>query len=215
MKKAATPFRFVVASYLIEICKERAWTLAELAQTMARVSEGSIFYHTFQSLESHNYTSFSNDFAQWTMASCNEPVLAEQLAGVDIRDITSMEELRTFLVATVGKYLTSNPHIADRPAYEPFYFCEASEVVLPLAKEAWTLGELAEGIRHMGMQTLHYHFISSRLRVPLHINDFSNWIENSMELRALGTTLNQIDFYMNTLEGVREEILERIEQWPQ
>jgi hypothetical protein len=215
MRTANSPFHFVVASYLTRICKERAWTLAELAQAIANVSEASIFYHTFQSLESHHYTSFSNDFAQWTMASCNEPVIAEQLAGVDLRDITSVEELRTFLVETVGKYLKSNPQIADRPAYEPFYFCEASEVVLPLQKEAYTLAELADGIRHMGMQTLHYHFINSRLRVPLRINDFSNWIETSLDLPVLGTTLNQIDIYMNTLEGVREEILGRIEQWPQ
>src|SRR5688572_30678186 len=80
MKEGRRPFEFVAASYLTRIRSERAWTVSELVQHLATVSEGSIFYHTFQSLESHHYTSFSNDFAQWAMASTNEAVLAEELA---------------------------------------------------------------------------------------------------------------------------------------
>lgn len=215
MREAKRPFEFVVASYLIRICAERAWTLAELAQDLTKVSEASIFYHTFQSLESHHYTIFSNDFAQWVMAACNEAVLAEELAAIDLRDCLSVEELRNALVATVERYLTKNPQVADRPAYQAFYFCEASEVIVPLPSRAYTLEELCAGIEQLSLHTLHHLFISSRLRAPLRINDFSHWIEEGLELPELAAKLNQIDFYMNTLEGVRKEILQTIERWTQ
>jgi hypothetical protein len=215
MKQAKHPFEFVAASYLIRICPERAWTLAELAQNLTKVSEASIFYHTFQSLESHHYTIFSNDFAQWVMASCNEAVLAEELAAIDLRDIQSVEELRNALVSAVERHLTKNPQVADRPAYEPFYFCEASEVIVPLDSNAGTLEELCAGIRQLSLHTLHHHFISSRLREPLRVNDFSNWIEDGLEMPELAAKLNQIDFYMNTLEGVRREILQTLKPWTQ
>ena len=215
MKQAKHPFEFVAASYLIRICAERAWTLAELAQNMTKVSEASIFYHTFQSLESHHYTHFSNDFAQWVMASCNEVALAEELAAIDLRDFLSVEDLRKTLIAALERYLTKNPQVADRPAFEPFYFCEAVEVVVPLESRASTLAELAEGIQQLSLHTLHFLFISSRLRVPLRMNDFSHWIEDNLELPDLAARLNRIDFYVNTLEGVRKEILQTIERWTQ
>jgi hypothetical protein len=213
MKQAKRPFEFVAASYLTRICAERAWTLAELAQGLTKVSESSIFYHTFQSLESHHYTIFSNDFAQWVLAACNEAVLAEELAAIDLRDFLSVEELRKVLIATVEAYLKTNPHVADRPAFEPFHFCEAVEVVVPLEARAFTIGELSEGIKQLSLHTLHYHFINSRLRLQLRTNDFSHWIEDCLEIPALAERLNRIDFYMNTLEGVRKEVLQVLAPW--
>jgi hypothetical protein len=69
---------------------------------------------------------------------------------------------------------------------------------------------LADGIRDLGLQTLHYHFINSRLRLRLKTNDFSNWVERSLGLPGLARKLNRIDFYTNTLEGVRAEILQAL-----
>ena len=213
MKRAKRPFQFVAASYLTRICQERAWTLAELTQNMTKVSEASIFYHTFQSLESHHYTAFSNDFAQWILAACNEACLAEELAAIDLRDFLSVEDLRNALVAAVERYLMKCPQVADRPAYQAFYFCEAVEVVVPLQSQAFDLAELADGIKQLSLHTLHYHFISSRLRAPLRINDFSHWVEDGLELPDLAARLNRIDFYMNTLEGVRKELLQTLAVW--
>ncbi|MBI4465474.1 MAG: hypothetical protein HY647_12275 [Acidobacteria bacterium] len=213
MKPAQNPFEFVAASSLIQICAERAWTLAELAHGLTQVSGASIFNHTFQSLELHHYTSFSNDFAQWAMAACNEAALAEELATIDLRDFLEIEELRNALVSRVENYLGKHPELAERPAFEPFYFCEAHTVVVPCESRAFTLAELAEGIQRLSLHTLHYHFISSRLRVHLRTNDFSRWIADNLELPEVAEKLNQIDFYMNTLEGVRKEILQALKSW--
>jgi hypothetical protein len=215
MRAAQQPFDFVAASYLIRIRPERAWTLAELAQHLGTVSDDSIFYHTFQSLETHHYTHFSNDFSQWCLTACNEAVLAEELSAVDLRDIVAVEELRKLLIGTLESHLTRMPEAGNRPAFEPFYFSEALETVVSLDEQAVTLAELAAGIRRMSHQTLHHHFINSRLRLRLQTNDFSNWIEDSLKLPDLARRVNRIDFYTNTLDGVRRELVQVMESWPQ
>lgn len=213
MSRAREPFQFVAASYLIRVCPERAHTLGELARCLRTVPDNSIFYHTFQSLESHHYASFSSDFAQWTMAACNEQALAERLAAVDVRDVVSLGALREALASRVEQHLRENPPAADRPAFEPFHFCEAVEVAVPLDTQAYTLGELADGIRRLSVQTLHYHFINSALRLGLRTNDFSHWIEHSLGWPALAAKLNRIDFYSDSLEGVRKQALAALESW--
>jgi hypothetical protein len=118
---AEQPFQFVAASYLVRIGALTAGTLRELEQGLRTCSEDSIFYHTFQSLEAHHYTSFSNDFAQWALAACNEPALAERLAVVDLRDVVSLADLRGSLVDVVESHLLENPAAASAGS-ELLYF---------------------------------------------------------------------------------------------
>lgn len=210
---AKSPFHFVATAHLVRILPEHAWTLLELCHCLRELSDACIFHHTFQSVEQHHYTAFSNDFAQWALAACNERVLAEELAGVDLRDFVSIGEVRDALATVIENHLKRKPEAADRPGFEPFYFCESMEIVIPLGTCAHTLEELAEGIRQLSLETLHYHLISSRLRVQLRTNDFSRWIEDSLEMAPLADRLNRIDFYTNTLEAVRKEILRVLEVW--
>jgi hypothetical protein len=211
-KRAEQPFQFMAASYLIRIGAEPVQTLGDFAKSLRNCPQASIFYHTFQSLEAHHYTSFSSDFAQWALTACNEAALAEQLAIVDLRDIVSLEDLRVILADIVVDYLKEHPQAADRRAFEAFYFCEAREVTVPSGLPAWTLAELAEGIRHLGHQSLHYHFINSRLRLQLKTNDFSFWIEHSLNHPWLAARLNRIDFYNDTLDDLRQDLLAILEQ---
>ncbi|MFZ0334030.1 MAG: DUF5752 family protein [Candidatus Acidiferrales bacterium] len=210
MKQANTPFQFVTASYLIRICPDRAGTIEELSRNLKTCSDASIFHHTFQSLERQHYAAFSNDFAQWVEASCGEPSLAERLAAIDVRDCTSLAILRDALVNIADSYVRANASSAGRAAFEPFYFSEALEFTVPREETASTLEELEEGIRRISLQTLHHHFINSRLRLHLQTNDFSYWIENSLRLPELSRRIDRIDIYVNTLEKMREEIMATI-----
>jgi hypothetical protein len=211
-KRAEQPFQFMAASYLIRIGAQPVHTLGDFAKSLRTCPQASIFYHTFQSLEAHHYTSFSSDFAQWSLAACNEAALAEQLAVVDLRDIVTLEELRVILIGIVDDHLKQHSQAIDRRAFEAFYFSEAKEVTVPIGSPAWTLGELAEGIRLLGHQSLHYHFINSRLRLHLKTNDFSHWIENSLHNPKLAARLNRIDFYNDTLDELRQDIVAMLGQ---
>ncbi|MFY9754176.1 MAG: DUF5752 family protein [Candidatus Acidiferrales bacterium] len=207
MKQAETPFQFVAAASLILIGKDSPDTLAGLARGLKTVSDASIFCHTFQCLATHHYTSYSNDFAQWAMAACNQAELAERFASVDVRQFVAIAGLRESLVATLDTYLKARPAVGEHMAFEPFYFCESHEVTLPAETRASNLKELAEGIAHIGLESLHYHFINSRLRLHLQTNDFSNWIQHELGMSDLAARVNRVDFYTNTLDGVREEII--------
>ncbi|HEV1283668.1 MAG TPA: DUF5752 family protein, partial [Bryobacteraceae bacterium] len=146
------PFRFVTASYLTRINNQKASTLEELRAGLEQSSDESIFYHTFQSLGRYHFLTegFSNDFAQWVLADLNRAALAERLAGLDIRDYSSLAGLRGDLHQLVTDYCQANPSEARQSAFEPFYFCESVVVTVPLALEARTLEEFRSGLASLG-----------------------------------------------------------------
>jgi hypothetical protein len=204
----------LTASYLIRVQNLRATTLAEFAAGLETCSDACIFFHTFQSLSRHHFLTegFSNDFAQWALAACNRPELAEQLASFDIREYTSLAELRADMRRVVNDYCELHPQFAAQQTFEAFAFCEAIEVTIPLGFDARTLREFNEGLQKLSRASLHFHFIASRLRLHLQTNDFSNWFENTLGLPNLARRADHIDIYTNTLEGVREILTQHIEK---
>ena len=78
-------------------------TLPELLQALRTCPEDSIFQHTFRTLQEHHFIrqGFSNDFAHWSLSACHEPVLAEQLASVDVHEFTAIGDLRRRMVDIV------------------------------------------------------------------------------------------------------------------
>lgn len=211
---AETPFRFVTASYLTLIGNQRAATLAELLEGIEQCSDGSIFYHTFQSLARHHFLTegFSNDFAQWALASCNRPSLAEQLASVDIRDYVSLAELRGELRRIIGEFCATNPREAQGPAFEAFYFCETIEEELSMGLEAHSLEEFRGGLERLSHASLQFHFITSRLRLHLRRSDFSVWLDEKLKLPQLARQVDAIDIYTNTLDSARCRILALVDK---
>ncbi len=110
-RSARKPFYFNTSAHLLRIGRERAATLGELLQALHACSEGSIFQHTFRTMEEHHFIreGFSNDFAHWAFSACNEPGLAERLASVDVRGFTSVEALRERIIHIVDAYVKEQP----------------------------------------------------------------------------------------------------------
>ena len=214
MKKAEQPFHFMTVSYLTRIANEMATTLAQLKQGLETCSDTSIFYHTFQTLSHHHFLTqgFSNDFAQWVLAGCNRPELAEHLASLDIRDYLSLAELRADLQRLVSEYCEQYPQQAEQSAFEPFFFYEAIGVEVPLQMEAWTLQEFRDGLEKLSHAAFHFHFIASRLRLHLRTNDFSYWLESALDLGKLARQVNRIDIYTNTLGSALQRIISLVEK---
>lgn len=214
MRRAEQPFQFFTATYLTRISNCKATNLAELGHGTENCSDASVFYHTFQTLGRHHFLTegFSNDFAQWVLAACNRAELAEQLASLDIRDYLSLPELRTDLRHMVTDYCEHHPQYAGQEAFEPFFFCEAIEVAVPLGVEAWTLEEFRRGLGRLSHASFHYHFIASRLRLHLGTNDFSHWLENGLALGPLAERVNRIDIYTNTLESASAKLVALVEE---
>ncbi len=208
-RMAKSPFIFMSAAHLLRIGRERANNLGELLEDLRVVPDDSIFQHTFRTLQEHHFIreGFSNDFAHWAFAACNEVSLAERLASLDVREYTSLASLRERIIKIIEDYIQQNPRARDRTALEPFYFCASDTIVLPTELSASNLEEFIDAIEKVSLHSVHYHFIEARLRLKLTSNDFSVWLERELELPALAERLNRIDIYTSTLQDVRRQIV--------
>jgi hypothetical protein len=213
-RKPEKPFYFNTSEHLLRIGKQKAKTLSELVRTLQTCPEDSIFQHTFRTLQEHHFIrqGFSNDFAHWSLSYCNEPVLAEQLASVDVREFTAIEGLRARMVEIVDEFLQKHPKSGSRPAHEPFYFCASDIVMLPTPFVADSLFAFLDGVNQVNVHSIHHHFIEARLRLHRMSNDFSQWLEKEVGLPQAGEAIEHIDIYTNTMEGVRLQIARIIEQ---
>ena len=210
---ARKPFYFNSAAHLLRIEREKATNLAEFLEALRTCPDASIFQHTFRTLQEHHFIreGFSNDFAHWAFAACNEVGLAERLAALDVREFTSIPALRERVINIVETYLDRNPRARDRAALEPFYFCASDTVVVPTPFVARNLAEFADCLNRVSVHCIHYHFIEARLRLKLNSNDFSVWLEEELDLPRLADRLNRIDIYTSTLQDVRRKILQVVE----
>jgi hypothetical protein len=210
---ARAPFYFNSAAHLLRISRDKATNLQELLEDLRTCSDACIFQHTFQTLEEHHFIreGFSNDFSHWAFSACNEIELAERLAALDVREFTSIADLRQQLVRLLEDYLRKSPRAATRAASEPFYLMAAEVVVVPTPYVARNLEEFADGLRKVSIHGIYYHFIDARLRLKLNNNDFSVWLEQELDMGQAADRLNRIDIYTSTLEGVRRSILKVID----
>jgi hypothetical protein len=210
---ARSPFYFNSAAHLLRILREQANTLSEFLEALQTVPDDSIFQHTFQTLQEHHFIreGFSNDFAHWAFASCNEVGLAERLAGLDIREFIGIRALREQLIAVVEGYLREHPRARDRQSLATFYFCASDTVVVPTPFVARNLAEFIECLRKVSIYSIHHHFIEARLRLKLNSNDFSQWLEEELELGAVADRLKRIDIYTGTLHDLRRNIIHILE----
>jgi hypothetical protein len=208
------PFYFNTSAHLLRITRQKANSLAEFLDALREVPENSIFQHAFRTLQEHHFIreGFSNDFAHWALSACNEPGLAEGLASVDVREFTSVAELRERFILIVQNFLNRSPAAAARSARETFYFCASESVVIPTNFVAQTLHEFAEGLRGVSVHSLHHHFIEARLRLKLMSNDFSQWLHEDLGLIEPARQLNRIDIYTVTMEDVRRQIVRIVER---
>lgn len=213
-RTSVKPFYFNTSAHLLRITRQKANTLAEFLDALRECPDGSIFEHTFRTLEEHHFIGegFSNDFAHWVLSSCNEPSLAEGLASVDVREFTSVADLRDRFIQIVQIFLQRSAEAATRASRETFYFCAADAVVIPTNFVARTLHEFSEGLRGVSVHCIHHHFIEARLRLKLMSNDFSQWLHEDLGLTEAARRLNRIDIYTATLDDVREQIIRIVER---
>lgn len=213
-REPGKPFYFNTSENLLRIGRRKATNFSELLEALRTCPDGSIFQHTFRTLQEHHFIrqGFSNDFAHWSLFACHEPVLAEQLASLDVRDFTSIGGLRERMVEIVGDFLQQHPRLGSQPALEPFYFCAADVLILPTSFVADSLPSFVDGLRKVSIHSIHHHFIEARLRLHLMSNDFSQWLEEEAGLPKIADAIERIDIYTNTMEGVRQQIARMVEQ---
>jgi len=214
LKKAREPFHFYSRTHMTELTGLKARNLRELVDILKKEPDTVIYYHTHRFLEQHHYLTPepSNDFAVWVSDSLGDEVLGERLASVDTFEFPSLGALRERLVGIIEEYLNTTSNLREAMPGEEFHFMKSVSVILPTPYVARDLREFVETLRKISLGSLYFHIFESRLRLGKGLNDFSVWIQDSLEEAELGAEIARLDPYTYTLEGLKSALIQLIEK---
>jgi len=213
-KKAKDPFHFHTRAHLKELTGLKAKNLNELVSILKTVPDSVVYYHTHHFLEEHHFLTPepANDFALWVSDALGDEVLGEKLAAIDTFGFFTLEELREELVSIIEEYLSHEPNSRDCQEGREFYFVKSISVVLPTPYVAHDLREFVEALRKVSRHSLYFHIFEAKLRLGKGLNDFSFWMEHSLNEKELAETIAKLDPYTYTLEGLRSSLIQLIEK---
>lgn len=213
--KAKEPFRFSTRFHLAESTGLRAATVDQLLALVREVPGSCIYHHTHRSLQQHEYLSPEppNDFAYWVTDELGESELGERLASIDIIRFTSIRGLRERLVETIEEFLSRCPQVRAKTAHagKEFYFNKSVSFVVQTPYVANDLREFAAGLRTVTLDSIYFHIFEARLRLENTTNDFSNWLEHSMERADLANAVARLDPYTYALDDLRQAVVRIVE----
>lgn len=209
----AEVFQFKSSASLEKLTGRKASNLEGLHDLIRTCSDSSIFYHTFSAFLKMREAEvpFNNDFAVWIYGSLNEKALAERVMAIDLAEHNRVEILRNRLIEVIEKHVELQPSALKKAGDEPFYLYDLKRFVYLTDKFAYDLKSFRELLPTVSIYSIYYHFIESRLETDLGNDDFSNWIENDLELPALAEKIRKIDISAYTLEGLRSRIMQMID----
>jgi small-conductance mechanosensitive channel len=214
LKKAVEPFRFHSRTYIKELTGLKAKNLRELVDTLKRVPDSVIYYHTHHFLEEHHYLipEPSNDFAVWVNDVLGEEVLGERLASVNTFEFPSFGASRERIVVIIEEYLAGGVNSREAMPGREFRFMKSVSVVISTPYVAHDLREFVEALRKISLGSLYFHVFESRLRLGRGLNDFTIWLQDNLEEDELGEEIARLDPYTYTLEGLRSAFIQLIEK---
>jgi small-conductance mechanosensitive channel len=214
LKKASEPFHFYTRTHLTELTGHSATTLKELADTLKKAPDAVVYYHTHHFLEEHHYLTPepSNDFAVWVSDALGEEVLGERLASVNTFEFPNLAALRERFVGIIEERLAKGPNSREAMTGREFHFMKSVSVVLPTHYVVHDLREFVEALRKISLGSLYFHVFESRLRLGKGLNDFSTWMQDTLDEAELGDAIARLDPYTYTLEGLRLTLIQLIEK---
>ncbi len=202
------PFDFRQCVSIIKSTGEKAADLKELREVISRVSDDSIFHHTYQYFLKQHILEYTNDFAHWAGEGLEERALAEQLSNIDPYSFESIADLRAALVGVIDSYLKRFPEPRYALPGDEFFFNETVTFVFPVGVYAKNLAEFLLAIRFVDRGCIYYHFYEARMRVPGGTDDFSRWVDETLGKKDLAEKIQAIDPFMHNADEIRTYIAE-------
>lgn len=211
---ARNEFRFYTCQNLLELTGKKARDLRELLEGIQEADDSVIFNHTHNFLIRHHYLKPepSSAFAHWTREFLHEDRLAEKLNNISTVEFNRIQDLKEEIVRVIERYLEESGSTARAPQGEEFDFVRSVDFVFPTPYVATNLYEFVEALRVISPNSIYFHFFMAKLRLERGENDFSCWIEESVEAPELAARISRLDPYMYTLEELREAIIAIIEK---
>jgi Family of unknown function (DUF5752)/Mechanosensitive ion channel, beta-domain len=214
LKKATQAFRFYTRLHIKELTGAKAKNLSELVNILSDVPDSVIYYHTHNFIEEYQYLipQPANEFALWVSDVIGDEILAEKLSNIDTFEFSTIGELRERIIAVISDGLSTRGD--GRTAFEgrEFHFIKSVSVVLTTPYIAHDLREFVEALRKVSINSLYFHIFESRLRLHRGVNDFSIWLQDSLDERELADKIAALDPYNYTIEDLRSIIIQLIEE---
>lgn len=211
METIIQPFDFKQCISILKSTGKRARQLRELRIGIEEVSNKSLYHHTYQYFLKGHLLEYTNDFAQWAGENLGERVLAEHLSGIDHYEFSDIHDLRLKLLEVIDRYLANFPEPREVMSGGEFHFNETITMVFPMGITAHNLAEFLIAIRFADTGSIYYHFYDARSRLGGR-DDFSNWFGEVLAKKELAEKIVAIDPFMHTMEGIREHIIEAVEE---
>ncbi|NQU18109.1 MAG: hypothetical protein HQ564_08610 [Candidatus Saganbacteria bacterium] len=213
-RKAQKPFRFSTSSVLVILTGQRARHLKEFIEKLKTMPDGVIFYHVHNAFREYHFApgKYTNDFAYWIGEVLGESTLAEKIANIEIDDYSSLISLKETIIKLVEGFLTCAVEIRRAPPGKEFYFCRNMSFIMPTKYEVRNLDEFCDALKRVGMRSLYFHFFEARLRLGHKSNDFSEWMRRELKEEDLALKIEKLNPYLYTLDGLRNRIIELIEE---
>ncbi len=213
LKKASAPFKFYTQVHITELTGQKARNMQQLASILRLSPDSVVYYHTHHFLQSHNYLvpEPANDFAVWVSDVLGEEEIGERLAVVDTFEFPSLAMLRERIVGIIEECLGRGMNGREAPEGQEFHFMKSVTVGLPTPYVAHDLREFVEALRKISLGSLYFHVFESRLRLGRGLNDFSIWLQDSLDEPELGQEIARVfqgrvehgRFYQTSFNGSR------------
>jgi len=205
-------FEFKQCISILKSTGKKAGNLHALRDLIAQVSDDCIFHHTYQYFLKEHILEYTNDFAHWAGESLEERSLAEQLSNIDPYEYDNISDFRKELLSVVGNYIEKFPEPREAMPGDEFFFNETITLIFPIGIRVKNLAEFLMAIKFVDVGSIYYHFYEARMRVGGGIDDFSKWIEESLEKKGLAERIRAIDPFMHNTEDIRKHIAKQTEK---
>lgn len=207
------PFFFKTSVQSVQLTGLRASNLSELEAGLREVDGSSIYHHTHRFYRSHSFMSETvfSDFAFWTGENLREPGVSERMSAIDLRDHSTLRDLRNALLSTLEPF-RDDPDRWERrvsPGLE-FHFCRSTSLILPEGYTASNVEQFVHAMERVDTSCIYYHLIEA----PLHLekdreyrNDFSEWLSHLPEGAVKAREIAELDPYRWDLEALRWRLI--------
>ncbi|MEA1943748.1 MAG: DUF5752 family protein [Euryarchaeota archaeon] len=206
-------FIFYKARYQFELTGKKARDLHEFLAVIKEIDESAIFDHIYHALLDYHLLplEYPNDFAYWIADVLHEPVLAERLADLDLREFHDLGALRNKLIEIIEDYLAMHDVTSRADIGQEFHFVRCISVVFPTRYVATNMNEALETLKEIDLDSIFYYFIASRLLGGGHYKALSQWILDNDSHGLMEKLDNLYPYGFANINAMRDEIVRIIE----
>jgi len=208
-----TDLTFYRARYQFELTGKQARDLPELLAAIKEIDESSIFNHVYHALLDSHFLpiGYPNDFAHWVIDALHEPVLAERLANLDLREFHDIEALRKEIIRIIEDYMVVHDVSRRADVGQEFYFIRCISVTFPTKYVVTNMNEVLETIKEIDLDSIFYYFIASRLLGGEHYKELSRWILDNNSHELVEKLDNLYPYGFANIDAMRYEIVRIVE----